>query len=376
MKKYEYTHFIPENVAPKGATGMVIQDQSGKVISSTPKSEFNGMAWPEDLGEKEGSFAVFSDIHISSTEAANRFKNAVMYVADVEKVDFICVSGDLVNGSNVVTELEAQLRDYISLVVSLVGAGDSLCANKIEIHDTTGNHDVQSKMATKSYLQEYADGVEPYASRELYYEFTRGDDLFIMFGMTAWPGSKASGPVYSDESYDWLEDTLAANKDKRCFLFSHPPYFTTDATQNNGNGIVVDSGSGAIVGYPPPTGTYIQWYSTSAPRFKNALNSHPNLLWFHGHSHIEFFYQEIAPYVNYCRENFESNDLPGVHSIHVPSLAVGREPKPDWSGWHAPTPIRGGEGYIVDRYKKYVVLRGFNFVEKRAVPIATYCIKT
>jgi predicted phosphodiesterase len=345
---------------------MVVKNESGKVASSIPKSEFKGMAWPKDLGEKKGSFAVFSDIHISTPEAANRFKNAVVYVADVEKVDFICISGDLVNGSNTTAELEAQLRDYISLVAT----AKSLCVNKIEIHDTTGNHDVQSKAATKSYLQEYADGRAPYNTRELYYSFTHCDSLFIMFGMSGWPGK--TGALYSDESYTWLEEALAANKDKRCFLFSHPPYFTYDSA----SGLVCDSGSGAIVGMPPPTGTYIQWYADSAPRFKNALNSHPNLIWFHGHTHMEFFRQEVAPYVNYCRENFESNSLAGCHSVHVPSLAVGRELNSAGNGWTAPADTRGGEGYIVDRYEKYVVLRGFNFVEKRAVPIATYCIKT
>jgi Icc-related predicted phosphoesterase len=357
MKKYEYTHFINENVAPKGATKIVVKDKDGNVVATAPLGKLK----PPSPENKLYSFGVFSDVHVNTTDSSNRFKYAVKYLADTERVDFICIAGDLTNSGAV-----SDIKEYIGLTQ----IAKSQCSRQIEIHDTTGNHDVQTKAATKSYLQEYADGIEPYTTRELYYSFTHGDDLFVMFGMSGWPGK--TGTLYSDESYTWLEETLEANKDKRCFLFSHPPYFTYDSA----SGLVCDSGSGAIVGYPPPTGTYIQWYSTSAPRFKNALNSHPNLFWFHGHSHVEFCYQEVAPYVNYCRENFESNSLPGVHSIHVPSLAVGREPKPDWSGWRAPTPNRGGEGYIVDRYEKYVVLRGFNFVEKQAVPIATYCIKT
>lgn len=361
MKKYEYTHFIPENVAPFGATRIVVKNAIGKVVRLIPASEFNGLALPGDLGEPKGSFAVLSDVHVNSAIAAARFKTAVKYIADTEKVASIFIAGDLTNAGTA-----DQIREYIALVET----AKSQCTNPIEIHDTTGNHDVQTTALTKTYFQGYADGVEPYNSRELYYSFTVDDDVFILFGMTAWPGK--TGELYSAASYDWLEATINANKDKRCFLFSHPPYFTYDAA----SGTVCDSGSGAIVGMPPPTGTYIQWYADSAPRFKNALNSHPNLIWFHGHTHMEFFRQEVAPYVNYCRENFESNSLVGCHSVHVPSLAVGRELNSAGDGWTAPADIRGGEGYIVDLYDKYIVLRGVNFAEEKIVPIATYCLET
>ena len=358
--KYEYNHFIAENVAPKGATKILVKGKNGGVVASVPL----GKLAPPSLENKLYSFGVFSDVHVNTTYntiAYNRFKNAVKYLADEEGVDFICIAGDLTNSGT-----ESDIKEYIALAK----ASKEQCTNQIEIHDTTGNHDVQTTALTKAYLQGYADGIEPYASRELYYSFTKGNDIFIIFGMTAWPGK--TGELYSSASYDWLEQTINANKDKRCFLFSHPPYFTYDSA----SGKVCDSGSGAIVGMAPPTGTYIQWYADSAPRFKNALNSHPNLVWFHGHSHIEFFRQEVASYVNYCRENFESNTLLGCHSVHVPSLAAGREPTADGTGWTAPANIRGGEGYVVDVYQDCIHVRGCDFVNEKSVPIATYCLDT
>ena len=78
MKKYEYSHFIPENVAPKGATKILIKNEDGKVVATAP---LGGMK-PPTTG-KLYSFGVFSDVHVNTTYntiAYNRFKNAVKYM--------------------------------------------------------------------------------------------------------------------------------------------------------------------------------------------------------------------------------------------------------------------------------------------------------
>lgn len=366
--KYEYNHFIPENVSLKGATKIIVKDSTGEQAGFISSGRFNKLSHPS--GNPLYSFGVFSDVHINpiaSSVAAVRFKNAVKYLADEEKVKFICIAGDLTGQGT-----EAQLREYIELV----NTSKSLCTNQIEIHDTTGNHDVEQGFATKEYLQSYANGVEPYASRELYYSFTQGNDLFIMFGMTGWPGKSynTTGLLFSDEQLDWLEQTLETNKNKRCFLFVHPPYFTAGTV--NGKSVVteVGSGSGVMIGLPAPTGTYISRWT--ADKFKTLLKTYTNVIYFHGHTHMEFFYQEDEPNINYCLENFDDSSVQGIHSIHIPSLAVGRELNSAGSGWGAPVDIRGGEGYLVDVYENHIVLRGRDFVSDKFVPIATYCLET
>ena len=295
------------------------------------------------------SFGALSDVHTSTAVAANRYKQAIKYFADEEMVDFICVAGDLTKNGT-----DAEFIDYINIVT----AAKNQCENTIEVYDTTGNHDVAAKQATLEFLQAYANGTAPYDTRELYYSFTYGNDVFIMFGMTGWPG--VTGEIYSDASITWLEQTLEANKDKRCFLFFHPPYFTT-VVNSDGTATVIDAGSGAIVGYPPATGTYIQKYSYSAARFKAAIKDRTNLIWLHGHTHITFEWLEEY-------ENSIYDQVFGCHSVHIPSLSGGRHVKDDNTGWY--NNHNEGYGYLVDVYENSVVLRGRDFVTNEFITIA------
>lgn len=366
--KYEYTHFIPENVAPKGATKIIVKDSKGEQVGFISSGRFNKLSYPK--GEPLYSFGVFSDVHvnpIASSKAATRFKNAVKYLADVEKVKFICIAGDLTGSGT-----EAHFKEYIELVT--YSKSKENCDNAIDIHDTTGNHDVEQGYASYDYLKSYANGVEPYNKRRLWYSFTEGNDLFIMFGMYGWPGKtyNVGSILFSDDQMNDLEDLLEKNKDKRCFFFTHPPYFTTEKV--NGVSLVTSGGSGAIIGLPPPTGNYIGKWSGTA--FKALMRKYTNVIYFHGHTHMEFFYQEDEPNINYCLEKFDDNSVPGIHSIHIPSLAVGRELNPAGTGWQAPVNVRGGEGYIVDVYENHIVLRGRDFANEKFSPIATYYLET
>jgi hypothetical protein len=192
----------------------------------------------------------------------------------------------------------------------------------------------------------------------LYYSFTFGNDVFIMFGMVGWPGK--TGELYSDASMTWLEQTLEANKDKRCFLFFHPPCFTT-TVNSDGSATVTDAGSGAVVGYPPTTGTYIQKYPDSAARFKAAIKNRPNLIWLHGHTHITLEWLEVD-------ESIIHDEIFGCHSVHVPALYCGRHLNATQTGWI--TNDGEGYGYLVDVYENSIVLRGIDFVTNEFIPMA------
>lgn len=339
MAKYE-TNFIPQNKAPINSNYIYVYN------GATPigKIKTSGLKMPE-LGNKLYSFGALSDVHVTYGDlACTRFKNAIKFLTDEEKVEFTCIAGDLTSSGTA-----DQFRSYINATEE----AKSLCSRTAVIHDTTGNHDVEQGNATINYLQEYADGKEPYASRELYYSFVQGDDLFIMFGMTGWPGKNGNSILFSDESMAWLENLLNANKGRRTFLFQHCPYFVS------ANGIVTD-GIGAIVGLPPPTGGYIA--SRNHP-FMELLDENPNVILLHGHTHIPFYRQADYSGLNYAP----------VLGVHIPSSATGRMQNAD-GGW-----VNNNAeswGYVVDVYANHIVLRGRDFVNEKFVPIATYCIET
>ena len=337
MAKYE-THFIAQNKLPDEY--MLVYD--GKKLVGKIKADALKMP---DLGNKLYSFGALSDVHVTYGDLArSRFVKAIEYFTDVEKVAFTCVAGDLTSSGTA-----DQFRSYISVTEE----AKSLCSRTAIIHDTTGNHDVEQGNATKNYLQDYADGKEPYASRELYYSFMQGDDLFIMFGMTGWPGKNGNSILFSDESMVWLENLLNNNKGRRTFLFEHCPYFTST------NGIITD-GIGAIVGLAPPTGGYI---ASRNHAFMKLLDENPNVIFFHGHTHIPFYRQSDYAGLNYAP----------TLGVHIPSSATGRIQRTDgsWVNNDAES-----WGYLVDVYENHIVLRGRDFVADKFVPIATYCIDT
>lgn len=339
MAKYN-TNFIPQNKAPNNESYIGVYDGESLV----GRVKVNGLKMP-DLGNKLYSFGALSDVHVTYGDLArSRFTNAIKFLTDEEKVVFTCIAGDLTSSGTA-----DQFRSYISATEE----AKSLCTRTAVIHDTTGNHDVEQGNATISYLQEYADGKEPYASRELYYSFMQGDDLFVMFGMTGWPGKNGNSILFSDESMVWLENLLDVNKDRRIFLFEHCPYFAT------ANG-VVSEGVGALVGLPPPTGNYI---SSRDHAFMRLMNENPNVIWFHGHTHMPFYRQADYSGLNYAP------DL----GVHIPSSATGRIQNAD-GGWENNN--AESWGYVVDVYENHIVLRGRDLANGKFVPIASFCLDT
>ena len=338
MAKFE-THFIPQNKLPNDAYICVYQGE--KLVGMVNANVLTKAT----VGKKLYSFGALSDVHVTYGEfAREKVVNAIKFLTDEMEVAFTCISGDLTS-----TGTTDQFRSYISAVETAKGQ----CVRNAIIHDTTGNHDVEQGNATISFLQDYADGKEPYASRPLYYSFNYGDDVFIMFGMTGWPGKNGNNILFSTESMAWLESTLNANKGKRIFLFEHCPYFTS-------TGGVVTDGIGVVVGLSPPTGGYI---SSRNHAFMQLISANPNVIFFHGHTHIPFYRQSDYSGINYSEEL----------GVHIPSLATGRKQN-DNGGWVNDN--NESWGYVVDVYENHIVIRGCNFMTKKFVPIATYQVQT
>ena len=309
--------FIPQNTAPKGARSIGLYDSDGNKLKNIPLGNLN----PKSKGDKLYRFGALSDVHLPYNTGPEDFIRALKYFNDIEKVDFICISGDM--GSTGVDSEWANFKAHV----------DTHSPNT-PVHISAGNHDA-GQSAHKTY-----DYPIPYTGNPLYYSFTQGDDVFILFGMTFW-----GNPPFSKESLQWLYETLEENRNKRCFVFQH----------------MMRKGHAGDA-----SGRY-SWdglNNTNGKVFLSLMEHYKNVLWFHGHSHCEFEQQDTLalPNSNYDRAF-------GCHSIHVPSCCMTRNENNGYD-------YEDSEGYVVDVYKNGIHLRGRDFIAGKFLPIASYWIDT
>lgn len=313
----KYTDFISQNVAPKGARRIGIYNAQGNRVGQIPLSN---LAPPKPY-KKLYSFGALSDVHIGQTTATTDFTAALKYLS--AETDFICISGDLIHDNN------SQTTEYKTLVDTYATVPVYACA---------GNHD-------GAYVTNVETAVESYTGHPLYYSIAHRDDVFVFVGCRG----NAAGSLFTNAELTWLSETLEANKGKRVFLFQH---------------VRPDDGCGNALGIY----TYDIWGGTEQTTFENLLRSYPNIVFFHGHSHLKFDLQQYSDIAN-IDKHF------GCWSVHVPSITVPRGPV------SAVDPTRvelyaESEGYVVDVYSDGIHLRGRNFITGEFIPLASYWLDT
>jgi hypothetical protein len=157
------------------------------------------------------------------------------------------------------------------------------------------------------------------------------DDLYILCGQST------SGGVMSADDYDWLVNMLSKNTDRRCFVVVHS-YMEEDS------GDPLDYRENSIFG---------TWNKTA--EFVALLKQYPNVILFHGHSHIKFKYQKDDTNANYAT-------VKGYKSVHVPSLGMPRDIVPDAAnGKYTPEDFKSSQAYRMDVYEDCIVLNGLEF---------------
>jgi hypothetical protein len=271
-----------------------------------------------------------------SGDASVDFQKALTYFTEIYNVDFTCICGDLTNFGTV--EEYTNYKNHV----------DKYSPNT-PVYAISGNHDALDEYnGGPSALTLTNDGIIQYTGNPLFYTFTQGNDLFVMMGIRRWDSAlSTTEDLFSVEELQWLYDTLEANRDKRCFVFQHALRF--------------DGCGRPYGGWPTANLLSVK----QGQVFSSIVSHYPNVIWFHGHSHTCFDSQEDNDIANY-------DNLFGCHSIHIPSLSTPREYEN--SAYVGKT--AESEGYVVDVYEKYIVLRGRDFVSKKFLPIATYCIDT
>lgn len=343
---YKYTHFIKENIAPQGAKRIVVYNKDNTSVCSIPL----GRLTPVNK-EKLYSFGVVSDIHLFHLAAGwnpnPKFDNALTYFESCGCAMCI-VAGDLTQ-----TGLYLKYDDNDVTEIPHVDLGQMAKYKEIRdkhilpVYELSGNHE-------NYYNQNIADNLdlwEEYTGRRaLSYTITQGNDLFILLGQPT------HSKVMSDEDLQWLGETLAANKDKRCFVFVHS-YIEKDS------GDAGDFRENSI---------FEMWGAANKKAFMTLLKQYPNVILFHGHSHIKFEWQEIDKNATYTEKN-------GFKSVHIPSLSKPRDidaEDENKDGNYTPEDFNGAQGYIVDVYDDCIVLNGLDLTNNEYVPLGVFKIDT
>ena len=362
MHKLE-THFIPENVAPVGTERIAVMKHDGtgvpvKEVGYIPLGSLDTGLSPKSRRRR---FLALADIHLTYKTANADFGRALDFAADPRnECDFVCIAGDLTATGSTGTGGQMELyRDMVEPYDDV-----------FPIYAIAGNHEA-------SYENDLThDTVSPYTGQNLYYAFQEGGDVYVMLGHYGGYQEGAGGwrpsEFLSAEELQWLYETLEANRNKRCFVFSHE--LPHEHEVGNPNNLFRDR---APIWYTETSGGA---YDNGLGKAVVALLKHyKNTVLFHGHSHTRFEMQQIAPTANY-------SDKYGYTSIHIPSLAAPRDEDADGSPKLLEDLYARSEGYVVDVYDDCIVLNGRDFGEYDAetgvykdphcLPIATYKIDT
>ena len=367
--KYEYTHFIPENIAPKGATRIVVKNGDTEVCS-IPAARFGGLTPP--AGEPKYSFGLVSDPHItpSSTLKSQRLEAALGFFSE-QGCDFVCDCGDSTNAGFTVgdTVNVSQFVEY-KRICDLFPT--------LPVYNIAGNHDHYNAQLTGNYSptlpanQTLPDGTvypagtplltlyEHYTGHGISYEMARGNDVFLF------AGQPTSGlPMSYSDTDHWIADKIEKyeQEGKRCFVFVHS--FLDD----NVAGGLEDSGNPC---FARDNSIFASWSEARRKNFLNIMRQNPKTVLFHGHSHMMFEAQELDPRANYTNKN-------GFHSVHVPSVGNPRRLTAEDGTW-TDDPAKATvapQAYLVDVYEDCICLRGLSFADGIGRPVAagTYRIE-
>ena len=340
---YKYNHFIPQNIAPKGAESIVVHDGNGEIVCTIPLGR---MVQPTK--QKLYSFGLLSDIHLCGYKTVSypKFESALSFFKE-QGVSFCCHSGDLTDYGLWYPSSTYKVSTYDPTVFAEY---QRICQeHNMPVYGCCGNHESYNGYdINKTYTDTYGadptlvvnslEKLQQYTGNGLYFTITHGNDVFIFAGQ-----ANENIPM-TDDGLQWLYETLETNRNKRCFVFVHPH---------------ISSGN------PHRAESQFDKWKEKTTAFKSLLSHYKNTLLFHGHTHMKFESQEVDKTANYSVQD-------GFRSIHIPSCYSPR----DMVDGTAVNRNDESQGYLVDVYDDCIVLNGIELINEKPVPIGTYKIDT
>ncbi|MGM9879435.1 MAG: metallophosphoesterase family protein [Bacilli bacterium] len=329
--KRTYSYFNELNIAPYQATKIVVceKNKTNILASYNLPSQFKFDS--SKYGNKLYSFGALSDVHIDGdgTDEANASSDLIRALTFFNSnSSFVCVSGDL-------CKVENSGDDELLMYKNLIDNNAT-----IPVYESRGNHDCRYSITNW----------ESYTGGNLYFEQTYQNDKFIFLGMNA---ENYGDSCFTTEELDWLETKLESYKNQRVFLFFHVFMPNTCGNINNL--------------YPYSS---LDTSSSVISRFIELMTTYKNVIYFSGHSHLEFACQRFGANANIF------NNGTTCHRVHIPSCAKPRKNTSGTDSGDTYTYNEGSEGYLVDVYENCIVLRGRDFIKDKYLPIANYCLDT
>ena len=336
----KFTQFIPQNIAPIGAKYIGIYNENNELLLEIPLDRLSPIK-----KKKLYSFGIVSDTHMGYNSYTNKNDPSTVgtsledgngygypgngtnlrYTLDFmnkQGISFLCNCGDLTNigfyskSTSTLEYYPYQFQEYRDILALYP---------HIPVYNVIGNHENYYSNITNSL-----DKLEEYTGRrDIAYYFEQGDDVFIVVGQ-----SSSTIPMTNDH-LQWLTERLQEFKDRRCFVFIH-------SFMRNDSGAPCNARDNDIFS--------MSWGTTKTDNFKTMLAGYPNVILFHGHSHMKFESQKYDKNANYTERN-------GFKSVHVPSLGDPRVLTDISGNWE--TDNYGGQFYIVDVYNNYIILNSY-----------------
>ena len=209
--------------------------------------------------------------------------------------------------------------------------------NGVPVYECRGNHDCRYSL----------EDWNTYIGKELQYSITYQNDKFIFLSMSS---ESYGDSCITTSQLDWLETQLQASTNQRVFLFFHifDPY--TDC--GNINDL-----------YP---WSELDTNSTNIQAFLSLMQNNKNVIYFSGHSHLDFNCQRFGKNANV----YDENDF--CKRVHIPSCSRPRENSTGNSSSGTYDNNLGSQGYLVDVYENAILLKGYDFQKDKFLPIAQY----
>ena len=284
------------------------------------------------LGEKLYSFGSVSDVHIPTNDGDD-FRRALAFFKEYD-CSFVGISGDIANDGS-----EAQLQMYQKIIAPY--------EESMPVYVSAGNHDAQGGGLNRTQWEKYTGHPQQFVVEE-----PSSGDIFIFLGDNNWPNSSNNQTVLTMAQINWLAEQLEKYKDRRVYLYQH--VFLADTC-----GDVYDAAGNPVYGV---------WFRPDRAEenaYRDLMRKYNNVTWFSGHSHWKFHLQS-----NNDALNVFDGDGEYCQMVHNPSLTVPR----DYIDGKRIEDSANSEGYIVDVYKDYTILRGYDFENGQYYAYATYAL--
>ena len=325
----EYTHFNTNNCAPPKCRLIGVYGEKGKVGNILVPDQ---MLIPK--ARKLYSFLSISDSHVRNVDGDDGvidLNRAINFANSEDDIKFIAHCGDTADSGT-----DWHLSKFKEII--------DKCEKPVYV--ISGNHE---EITADGNIELGYNSLTEYFGNPLYYSFEYEGDVFIMLGESGY----TTGNFFIDGELQFMYDTLEANRNKRVFVYQH--VFNYDEGDSGNPNDLYDNDLFNV-------GANATYRQKEKQCFIDMLKHYKNTIWVHGHSHALLELQSIESWANYSEKL-------GYRSLHNPSIT---KPKNE----NGETIAEGSQGYVIDAYENFIVVKGRDFVQGKYLPIATYKIDT